>query len=295
MRAVLLTLLLGCGGGASNGAAVCGDGEVVPGIEECDDGGLEPGDGCSAQCRDEGCGDGIVDPDEECDDRNDIDTDRCSNLCTVNGAEKSMLAVSWTFVNLLDGAPTGCPMGFDTVLVESQPIAPGGPTMQPIRDLFDCDPGAVSVTLPPDTYRVRLEVTTTAQDVKYADSLPQNVDLRAQDGAFATTILNDGGYFAAAWRLVDTNNTQLTCAQVANLDHIEIHASNGNTVFTDLFNCEDLRGITGGLLEGDYLVTVLAADVNGASLGDPPAQPHAITAPNVVTDLMVVDVPIRSQ
>ena len=291
MRAVLLTLLLGCGGGASNGAAVCGDGEVVPGIEECDDGGLEPGDGCSAQCRDEGCGDGIVDPGEECDDRNAIDTDRCSNLCTVNATETSALAVSWTFMNLLDATPTGCPGGFDAIVVESQPIASGGP----IRDLFDCEPNNVTVTLPPDRYRVHLDVTTTARDTSYAESLPQVVDLRVTDGVFATTILNDGGYFAAGWQLRDTNNVPLTCAQVANLDHIEIQSSDGMGVVTDIFNCSDGRGITGGLLEGDYLVTVIAVDANGVSLGEPLAQQHGIMGPNVVTDLSIVDVPIRSQ
>ncbi|MHC4090835.1 MAG: hypothetical protein ACYSVY_11270 [Planctomycetota bacterium] len=47
--------------------AFCGDGEVNQDFEVCDDGNNEDCDGCSANCREEFCGDGIVCPDEECD------------------------------------------------------------------------------------------------------------------------------------------------------------------------------------------------------------------------------------
>jgi cysteine-rich repeat protein len=59
----------------------CGDGFRDSG-EECDDGGLVPGDGCDAQCRLESCGNLIVDSGEECDDgtANGIN-ECCSALC----------------------------------------------------------------------------------------------------------------------------------------------------------------------------------------------------------------------
>jgi cysteine-rich repeat protein len=62
----------------------CGDG-VVMGDEECDDGNVVDGDGCSATCRIEvaECGDGHLDPDEECDDGNVSAGDGCSATCTV--------------------------------------------------------------------------------------------------------------------------------------------------------------------------------------------------------------------
>ncbi len=50
--------------------ARCGDGFLrtdIPGIEQCDDGNTTSGDGCSNMCRNEGCGNGQIDPGEQCD------------------------------------------------------------------------------------------------------------------------------------------------------------------------------------------------------------------------------------
>ncbi len=78
----------------------CGDGIRNPG-EGCDDGGLDAGDGCAADCSvEEGwrcatpeplrpsicnvvCGDGIVLEDEECDDDNLLELDGCDDQCRV--------------------------------------------------------------------------------------------------------------------------------------------------------------------------------------------------------------------
>jgi cysteine-rich repeat protein len=60
--------------------ATCGDGAVGAG-EACDDGNLEPDDGCDAQCFVEGCGDGTVAGEEGCDDGNEVEADGCRNDC----------------------------------------------------------------------------------------------------------------------------------------------------------------------------------------------------------------------
>jgi cysteine-rich repeat protein len=71
----------GDGCSASCQPEVCGDAKKT-GIEECDDGNRNDGDGCSALCRAEVCGDGIVQaPRESCDDKNTVDTDLCRNGC----------------------------------------------------------------------------------------------------------------------------------------------------------------------------------------------------------------------
>lgn len=62
-------------------AAVCGNGEIEAN-EECDDGNVRAGDGCSALCRSE-CGNGDLDGDEECDDGNRWEGDGCSAWCTL--------------------------------------------------------------------------------------------------------------------------------------------------------------------------------------------------------------------
>jgi cysteine-rich repeat protein len=64
--------------------AQCGNGDLDLG-EECDDGNNIDGDGCSASCLIEFCGDGLVNdaPNEECDDANTGDGDGCSSSCQI--------------------------------------------------------------------------------------------------------------------------------------------------------------------------------------------------------------------
>jgi cysteine-rich repeat protein len=66
---------------------VCGNGVIDPGTyvidgrtlqEQCDDGNLVEGDGCSATCQRE-CGDGIVQLGESCDDGNAVANDGCTS------------------------------------------------------------------------------------------------------------------------------------------------------------------------------------------------------------------------
>ncbi len=63
---------------------LCGNSILETG-EECDDGNVANGDGCSAQCKIEipvsFCGDGTVDVGEECDDGNTASNDGCSAVC----------------------------------------------------------------------------------------------------------------------------------------------------------------------------------------------------------------------
>jgi fibro-slime domain-containing protein len=70
----------------------CGDG-ITEGTEECDDGNLQIGDGCTPFCRREPncengtceavCGDEVVFAPEECDDGNTLDGDGCSADCRI--------------------------------------------------------------------------------------------------------------------------------------------------------------------------------------------------------------------
>jgi cysteine-rich repeat protein len=58
--------------------SICGD-NVMEGPEECDDGNLEPDDGCTDSCTI--CGNAVVTPPEECDDGNLLNGDGCSASC----------------------------------------------------------------------------------------------------------------------------------------------------------------------------------------------------------------------
>ncbi len=69
-------------GGGGRRREVCGNALVEIG-EQCDDGNVESGDGCSASCVFETCGDGIVQSGlgEQCDDGNLVNGDACSDRC----------------------------------------------------------------------------------------------------------------------------------------------------------------------------------------------------------------------
>jgi cysteine-rich repeat protein len=51
--------------------------------EECDDGNIFGGDGCSGNCTFEYCGNGELELLEECDDGNTISGDDCSSECFI--------------------------------------------------------------------------------------------------------------------------------------------------------------------------------------------------------------------
>jgi cysteine-rich repeat protein len=62
---------------------VCGN-SIVEGGEQCDDGNLNNGDGCSSICKIEAiCGDAVVEPPEQCDDGNTSGGDGCSASCMI--------------------------------------------------------------------------------------------------------------------------------------------------------------------------------------------------------------------
>ena len=69
--------------------AICGDGFVRTGVEECDDGGANSDttpDACRTDCTLPVCGDDVLDSDtEECDDGNNEDGDGCDASCALEG------------------------------------------------------------------------------------------------------------------------------------------------------------------------------------------------------------------
>ena len=74
-----------CTATCSTRSPVCGDGFVAA-PEQCDDGNLSSGDGCSAACTIEvppACGDGNLDSGETCDDGNLANGDGCTAGCVI--------------------------------------------------------------------------------------------------------------------------------------------------------------------------------------------------------------------
>jgi cysteine-rich repeat protein len=74
--------------GCTEACTVCGNSTVTP-PEVCDDGNTTNGDGCDANCRPTGCGNGLPVSPETCDDGNTSDDDSCPSDCIIDACTPS--------------------------------------------------------------------------------------------------------------------------------------------------------------------------------------------------------------
>ena len=217
--------------------------------------------------------------------------------CTTEDAH---VGATWT-VRTLSNPDIGCPPGITTAALYNQPVDINGDAVgQPIIDLFDCADGAgTSAPLPPDTYETWIDLTNDNNTQKYASSTPAFLDVRAVDLTYSAEIFDDAGYFQLSWDLVGgQSGAPLTCADAGidnpNNSGVEITATLSGTsaAGTDQFNCTDHFGITDALAAGDYTISIDAFTDAGGAIGTVPTIQDTIHAPNVITDLGPVTIPI---
>jgi len=211
----------------------------------------------------------------------------------------AFVTANWTLKSVASNTAASCPPGFDTAALYNQPVdANGNAVGSVIIDLFDCAAGTgTSAGLPPGLYQSWIEIANHDNTSQYAKSLSAYVDTTTQDQTFNAQILVDGGYFQFAWNLVgDTSGSPLTCAQAGASGGVEAIATDVSTPSnsaTDIFNCEDGAGVTAGYLAATYTVSVDALDSSMQAIGTAPAITNqVIQAPNLVTDLGTVSIPV---
>ena len=263
------------------------------------------------------CGDGITDPGEQCDDgaANGTAGDACSATCTLVGGGVGHIMANWQLADIDAGGnttATACPPGFDTAALHTVAASPDGTALDPCTsvnsncyiDLFNCsDSTGVSSDLPAQNYLTWVEITSHDGSSVYATSTAAFVDITNQDLAFNTQILNNGGYFRLSWTLMgETSGQTLACSATAAASSaggsVETTATvtGGSTAFSDKFNCEDHFGYSAGLPEGSYTVQIDALDSTNAALGPGTTlTDKQITAPNGITDLGDITIPISGQ
>jgi hypothetical protein len=215
-----------------------------------------------------------------------------------SGAEVAAISARWSLRNMVDGATTPCPAGFDTVQLIAQAVDDGGNAVgDPEVDLFDCDKRTgESRDLPPDLYQVWIEVRSHDLTTLYAQSLSQVLDVRRIDQTFSTDILNDGGYFQLAWDLVSkATNRPLECSQIASLGPIKAistSVADAHRSYDDELLCEDHAAVTGGLLQGSYTIAInaMAGDMSVGKAA--PLTSKTIKGQNAITDLGLITIPI---
>ena len=212
--------------------------------------------------------------------------------------EDATITGAWSFHNIATNTQTGCPAGFGTVRMVSQPLDSRlAPVGEPFLDLFDCFDGRhTSAYLPPDIYEVWLEVTSDGGGSLYAQSTSRIVDVIERDALFDAQILNDGGYFLLDWQLRGaTTNQNVSCDGIGSVEVLAT-LSGTTAAIGDKFTCRDGSGLTAGLLNGAYTVSVQALDASDRALGTAPTlTSKAIRDRNQITDLGLVTIPVQGR
>ncbi len=147
------------------------------------------------------CGNGVVEYDEQCDDGNLVNGDGCSASCRT----EPHVAATWQ-LQTIAGSPAACPAGIDTAEVTLQPGTSGG---TPTVLTGACASGSVAIYGEPGVdYRVTVRLLAAATQQVYAISLPQNVRVLGSDARVAVPIYSDGGYLQLSWGFHDDTTNQ---------------------------------------------------------------------------------------
>jgi hypothetical protein len=223
--------------------------------------------------------------------------------CIITSGDDSggdaFITATWKLRSEATNTIAPCPPGYDTAALYNQPVDGNlNPVGSPIIDLFNCSAGrGTSAPLPPTVYLSWIEIADHNNTSVYAKTTSAVVDVTVTDKTFDTQILVDGGYFMLAWNLQGAaTNAPLTCASAGAAGGVSVigtHVTTPSNSNEDLFNCEDRRGITAGYTTGQYTVSVAALNAADASIGTAPTLTNrTIEAPNKVTDLGTVTIPI---
>jgi hypothetical protein len=224
------------------------------------------------------------------------------------GGDLATVGATWALRNVNGSAAASCPPGYNTaalfnVAVDSSgtPLAPctgpGSRSDTCFVDLFDCaDFAGVSDFLPPRMYQTWISITDDTGANTYAQSLSAFLDVRDIDLDFNASIFTDGGFFALDWELEGASSgSPLECA-AAGATGVEtiVTVSGGSTMVDagDPWNCEDHYGVTAALPVGSYTVSIDAFNNDGALGVVAPLTNKSIQAPNRVTDLGSIIIPI---
>ena len=221
--------------------------------------------------------------------------------CIIQSNDDTYVSASWSIKHLANNTVIPCPPGFNTAALYDQPVNPDGTLVgSPTIDLFDCAAnGGTSGPLAPGLYLSWLEIANDNDTQVYAKSLSTPIDTTTGDQPVGFSILEDGGYFQMQWLLKGaTSNSTLSCAQAGVASNggsagiqLQAFVSGSNTSASDIFNCEDNYGVTDPYLSGSYDVLVDA--INPNPVGSAPTITSRIDAPNKVTNLGTVTIPIN--
>jgi len=253
------------------------------------------------------CGDGVKDTGETCDDGNVASGDGCAKNCQT----EVLTTANWSFATAaFNGAgddvvytPTQCPVGFDTAVVISQAVDANGALVGSCGpndasdtcfiDIYDCTDFTGTETVPEGTYYQWVAITDHATTGLWGNTPGAYADITGPGTTFTGQLLDNGGYFTLHWKIVNGQNQEQACSQIAGQDGVEAIStvSGGAQSVDDKFTCDDGYGITAGFPEGNYTISV---DVSspGGSLGTAPTFTKTLGDQNDIQELGLVTIPL---
>ena len=223
--------------------------------------------------------------------------------CIIETNDDTYVTAQWSIKHAANNSVIPCPPGYTTAALYSQPVQPDlTPVGSPTIDLFDCEAGiGTSGPLAPGLYLNWIDIATENNTSVYAQSLSTPTDTSLGDGSVAFDIFEDAGYFSFNWNLIGaSSNRPLSCSEAGVMSNgttagiqLQAFVAGSNSSASDIFNCEDGIGTTSEYLAGAYDVLVDA--VNPDPLGSAPTISSTIQAPNKVTQLGTVNIPITGK
>lgn len=216
-----------------------------------------------------------------------------------DGDTSAVITAQWSFTHFSGGSGS-CPPGFSTTTIVAQPWDPIANELfgTPVLDKFNCSDMRGTTDPLDGVYLVWVQIESDNGQQIYAKSKHTYIDTLDGDAAISFPILDDAGYFFLTWDLVDAaTQAPLTCKEAgltgdAAIETLATIVTDSNFLLTDKFPCEHGYGTTSPLLAGTYTVSV-EATVNNKSLGNAPELTNKrITAPEGLTDLGHILIPI---
>ncbi|HET9620161.1 MAG TPA: hypothetical protein VFP84_02255 [Kofleriaceae bacterium] len=193
------------------------------------------------------------------------------------------ISARWTLQDLA-GARTACPDGFDTAVLVTERADGSARAM----DRFACADGSgESRALVDGDYTAWVEIRSSDLAALYAASIPVTMTVARLRQVLSVTIVNDAGYAALGWQLVDAAGRPTDCAALAPPSAIAVHGvdtADATNVFDDQVACPPGRAVTHAVRPATYTIDVTALG-GGATIGRASPVTATIGPRNAVTDL----------
>jgi cysteine-rich repeat protein len=214
-------------------AQVCGNGTIELG-EECDDGNVDGGDGCTATCLIPGdsesfCGNGVVEEDEECDEGNagNQDDGNCTTACRFAVCGDGFVDISQPGVEECDDGNSTPSDGCTNCEIDGT-VCAGGALVATVSFFYEPRvTGALGGAFLDVAYKPPLEIPGTGTDRTVRDRLTSlvtvpavGVRLRDCDAENCTPYLDGTNPVRASLLLTDNSGSspaQLPTGQIAKI------------------------------------------------------------------------------